>query len=110
MGASVSTGRYYFTLERHTRNPLRFLQMAWDIAWTSAGLLWDAKRFGASHVLVPEFVSLLRNAPALLLLRASGTPVFLRTATAPNRGRFYDFLWRFIIPPLTTKIVAQPMN
>lgn len=107
IGASVSTGRYYFTLERHTRNPVRLLQMAWDIICTSAGLLRDATRFGASHVLVPEFVSLLRNAPALLLLRAWGTPVFFRTATAPSRGRFYDFLWRFVIPPLTTKIIVQ---
>ncbi len=107
IGASVSTGRYYDTFSRRARNPVRYLQMARDVFLTSAGLLRDARKFDASHVLVPEFVSLLRNAPALLFLRALGTPVYLRTATAPDRGRFYDFLWRFVIPRLATKIVAQ---
>ena len=72
---------------------------------TSAGLLRDAFRFRATHVFVPEHVSVLRNAPALLILRALGTPVIVRLANHPDRSRFYSFLWRFVMPPLATTFV-----
>ncbi len=106
IGASWSTGIYGYDLKR-TRNPLRLLWYCWNILRTSRGLLRDHERFRATHVFVPEYVAALRNAPALLLMKARGVPVILRLPTAPDRGRFYKRLWRWVIPPLVTTIVAQ---
>ena len=106
IGASWSTGIYGYDLKR-TRNPLRLLWYCWNILRTSRGLLRDHERFRATHVFVPEYVAALRNAPALLLLKARGVPVILRLPTAPDRGRFYERLWRWVIPLLATTIVAQ---
>lgn len=106
IGASWSTGIYGYPLVR-TRNPLRLLWYCWKSARTSFGFLRDQKRFRATHVFVPEYVAALRNAPALLLMKARGVPVILRLPTAPERGRFYDLLWRFVLPRLATTIVAQ---
>ena len=105
IGASWSTGYYWYRFDRHARNPWRILQMAWDVLMTSSGLLRDAFRFRATHVFIPEHVSVLRNAPALLILRALGTPVIVRLANHPDRGPFYSFLWRFVMPPLATTFV-----
>ena len=105
IGASWSTGYYWYRFDRHTRNPWKILQMLWDVLMTSAGLLRDAFRFRATHVFIPEHVSVLRNAPALLLLRAIGRPVIVRLANHPERGNFYSFLWRFVMPPLATFFV-----
>jgi glycosyltransferase involved in cell wall biosynthesis len=107
IGASWSTGYYWYRFDRHTRNPWKILQMVWDILMTSAGLLRDAFRFRATHVFLPEHVSVLRNAPALLILRALGVAVVLRLANAPERGRFYDFLWRRVLPRLVTVMIAN---
>lgn len=105
IGASWSTGYYWYRFDRHTRNPWKVLQMVWDVLMTSAGLLRDAFRFRATHVFLPEHSSVLRNAPALLLLRALGKPVIVRLANHPESGRFYSFLWRFILPALVTSFV-----
>ncbi|MGH9320916.1 MAG: glycosyltransferase family 4 protein [Vicinamibacteria bacterium] len=107
IGASWSTGYYWYRFDRHTRNPLKIIQLCWDIVNTSLGLLRDCKRFRATHILVPDHVSVLRNAPALIVLRCLGKPVFLRLANAPERGRFYDFLWGRILPHLVTRMVAN---
>jgi glycosyltransferase involved in cell wall biosynthesis len=107
IGATWSTGYYWYRFDRHARNPLKLLQFSWDILCTSFGLLRDARRIRATHVLIPEFASVLRNAPALLLLRVVGIPVFLRLANAPDRGRFYDLLWRHVLPAFVTKMVCN---
>ncbi len=107
IGASWSTGYYWYRLDRHTRNPWKILQMMWDVIITSGGLLRDAVRFRATHVFIPEPGLVLRNAPALALLRVLGRAVILRVANAPERGRFYDLLWRWVLPPFTTHIVAN---
>ena len=41
IGASWSTGYYWYRFDRHTRNPWKIAQMVWDILMTSAGLLRD---------------------------------------------------------------------
>ena len=105
--ATWSTGFHWYRLDRHTRNPFRWAQMGWDMARTSLGLLRDARRARATHVLVPEFGSALRNAPALLLLRALGVVVILRVANHPNPGPFYRFIWRHALPPLVDHFVAN---
>lgn len=107
MGASWSVGRYFETLDRHARSPAKLARMAWDILVTSAGMLRDARRFRASAVLLPELMSVLRNAPALLLLRALGMRVVLRVGNAPEPGRFYERLWRRGIAPLVDVAVAN---
>jgi glycosyltransferase involved in cell wall biosynthesis len=106
IGATWSTGYYRYTLRR-TRNPWRILQAAWSTLRTSGSLLRDSARLHATHVLIPEFGSVLRNAPALLLLRAFGVRILFRLANAPDRGRFYEILWRWGISPFVAVLVAN---
>jgi glycosyltransferase involved in cell wall biosynthesis len=107
IGAGWSTGYYWYSFDRHTRNPMRWLELAWDIACTSGGLLRDARRFEATHVLMPEFGSVLRNAPALWLLRRAGVQVVLRLGNAPDQGAFYRRLWRLAIDPVVDRYVSN---
>jgi glycosyltransferase involved in cell wall biosynthesis len=107
IGAGWSTGYYWYSFDRHTRNPIRWMQLAWDIACTSAGLLRDAWRFGPTHVLMPEFGAVLRNAPALWILRRLGVPVILRLGNAPDQGSFYRALWRRAIDPVVDRYVSN---
>lgn len=107
LGASWSMGRYLVDLDRHTRNPVRILRLGWDILLTSLGLLRDGFRFRATHVLLPELGAVLRNAPALAVLRLLGRTVIMRVPNAPERGRFYERLWRFVVSPLVTQIVVN---
>jgi len=107
LGASWSTGRYSVRFDRHTRNPLRILRLAWDILLTSLAMLRDSFRFRATHVLLPEIGAVVRNAPALALLRLLGRTVIMRVPNAPERGRFYEHLWRFLVSPLVTRIVVN---
>jgi glycosyltransferase involved in cell wall biosynthesis len=104
--ATWSTGPYRYRLDRHTRNPVYLARVAWDVGMTSAGLLRDAWRFRATHVLVPEHGAVVRNAPALALLRATGTRVVLNMQNAPPGGAFYRRLWRYVINPLVDHFVC----
>lgn len=104
LGASWSVGRYWEGLDRHARSPVKLARMTWDVLVTSTGMLRDAGRFRASAVLLPELASVLRNAPALLLLRALGVRVVLRVGNAPEPGGFYARLWRGIAPLLDTAV------
>jgi hypothetical protein len=54
-------------------------------------------------VFAPEYTSVLRNAPALCILRALGIPVILRLGNAPDRGLFYRVLWRSVINALVDR-------
>ena len=105
LGASWSTGRYLVEFDRHTRNPVRILRLAWDILLTSLGMLRDSFRFRATHVFVPELGAVVRNAPALAFLRVLGLPVIMRTPNAPSHGRFHELLWRKLVSPLVTRVV-----
>jgi glycosyltransferase involved in cell wall biosynthesis len=107
IGATWSTGYYWYSFDRHTRNALRWAQLAWDILWTSVGLLRDTWRVRATHILVPEFSSVLRNAPALALLRLLGFRVILRLGNAPEAGPFYRKIWRWAINPVVDHIVCN---
>lgn len=105
IGASWSTGFYYYGFTGHGWNPIRHLQSAWDIVRTSTGLLRDAARFRPTHVLMPDYSAVLRNAPALAILRACGIDIVFRIGNAPERGRVYDVLWGRVLPPLVTRFV-----
>jgi glycosyltransferase involved in cell wall biosynthesis len=105
-GASWSTGRYRHRLDRHTRNVAQLARMGWDIVATSLGLLRDAWAFRPTHLLLPEHAAVLRNAPALVLLRLLGVRVVLNLQNAPAPGRFYRGLWRWAVAPLVDHMVC----
>ena len=107
IGASWSTGFYYYTFSWRSRNPIRQAQSIWDVVRTSAGLLRDALRFRPTHVLVPEYTAVLRNAPALGLLRLFGVRIVFRIGNAPERGAVYELLWRRLLPPFVTTFVPN---
>ncbi len=106
VGASQSIGRYSETLDRHARNPIALMRMSWDVAATSAGLLRDAFRFRPTHILAPEFMSIVRNAPALLVLKSLGIQVILHVHNAPDLSPFYRRLWSRLIDPLVHKFIC----
>jgi glycosyltransferase involved in cell wall biosynthesis len=60
-----------------------------------------------THVLLPDFQTVLRNAPALVWLRARGTHVIMRLGNAPETGRFYRLLWRWLIDPFIDTFVCN---
>lgn len=96
VGASWSTGYYWYELRRRATLGARF-QAAWDILRTSFDLLGDVRRFRPTHVFAPEFNAIVRSAPALWILRRLGVRVILRLGNAPETGRFYRYLWRHVI-------------
>ncbi len=105
IGASWSIGSYRRTLSRRSRNPIELAGMAWDILRTSGGLLRDAWRFRATHVFIPDHTAVIRNAPALALLRLFGVDIIFRMANGPERGSFYDTLWGRVLPRFVTTFV-----
>jgi glycosyltransferase involved in cell wall biosynthesis len=107
IGASWTTGPYWETFDRHTRDPRKALRMAVDILRTSLALLRDARRFRPTHVLMSEFLSVIRNAPALALLRLLGIPVILRVGVAPTPGPAYRKVWRWGVAPFVDTLVAN---
>ena len=107
LGASWSIGYYWYTFTRRTRNPFTMATIVWDTLCTSAGLLRDAWWFRASHIFVSDYVTALRNAPALLLLRLSGRRVVLRLGNAPDEGRFFRWVWRCGVNPFVDVFVCN---
>jgi glycosyltransferase involved in cell wall biosynthesis len=107
IGASVSTGAYRQRLARRARTPLALARMAWEIARTGAGLLMDARRFRPTHVLVPDFVTVIRNAPALAVLRLGGVRVVFQMANAPDAEPFYRRVWRWGVRPFVDRFVCN---
>jgi glycosyltransferase involved in cell wall biosynthesis len=107
VGASWSTAYHWYIFERHTRNPIKWAQFAWDVLMTSLDLMRAARRFRATHVLLPEFASVLRNAPALALLRLLRVAVILRVGNAPPPGPFYRRVWRWGVSPFVDRIVCN---
>ena len=107
IGASWSTGFYWYSFAGRPRTALQAIQMLWDIVRTSAGLLRVAAAFGPTHILVPEYAAVLRNAPVLGALKLLGVAVVFRIANAPDRGRLHTVLWRHVLPPFVTRFVPN---
>jgi len=107
IGASWSTGYYGENFSWRARNPVEHLRSLWDVIRTSGGLLRDAARFRPTHVLVPDYLAVLRNAPALALLRLFGAQIVFRIGNAPERGAFYEVLWRHLLPPFVSTFVPN---
>ena len=107
LGATWTTGPYRETLDRHARDARKILLMAVDILRTSLAMLRDANRFRPTHVLMSEFLSVLRNAPALAVLRLLGVPVVLRVGMAPTPGPTYRKVWRWGVAPFVDRFAAN---
>ena len=107
IGASWSTGFYWYPFSSRPRTLLQVLQLLWDTIRTSAGLARVAIRFRPTHVLTPDYAAVLRNAPVLAVLKLLGVRVVFRIANAPERGRIHDVLWRHVLPPFVTKFVPN---
>jgi len=106
-GSSWSTGPYWYPLRRRHVTPLATLRMIVEVTRVSGHLLRTARRIRPTHVLLPEFEAILRNWPALVVLRARGVQVLSRQGTAPAQGRFYGYLWRWILDPVVDRYVAN---
>jgi glycosyltransferase involved in cell wall biosynthesis len=107
IGATWSVGPYWYTITRRRLTPLKIAKMAWEILRVSADLLKQARRIRATHILVPDFLTALRNGPALLWLRARGVGIVLRLQNAPDQGTFYRRLWRWAVNPLIDHFVCN---
>ena len=107
VGASRSTGLYWYHLTRHTRSPWDFVLMAQDVIRTSLGFLRDAWALSPTHVLLPERTALVRNLPALYLLRLVGVRVILRIGNAPAPGAFNRRFWRWVVAPAVDEMIGN---
>jgi glycosyltransferase involved in cell wall biosynthesis len=107
IGASWSTGFYLYRIGKDARNPMVLARVLSDVFRTSAGLLRDAWWFRATHVFVSDSATVMRNAPALALLRLSGRRVVLRLGNAPEQGRLYRWMWRLGVNPFVDVIVCN---
>jgi glycosyltransferase involved in cell wall biosynthesis len=107
IGATWSTGFYWYSFSSRPRTPLQVLPLVWDSVRTSAGLARVAIRFKPTHVLTPDYAAVLRNAPVLAILKMLRVRVVFRIANAPERGRIHDVLWRHVLPPFVTKFVPN---
>jgi glycosyltransferase involved in cell wall biosynthesis len=107
IGATWSPGGYRAPLKRRGLTVAAVIRLAWDIAATSAALWRDARALRATHVLVTDFVVVLRNLPALALLRLGGTHVVMKVGNAPDSSPFYDRLWRWMVAPFVDMFVAN---
>ena len=106
IGASWSIGHSGQQLDRRARDPRRLARFAGDIARASLGLLREAWRARATHILIPEHVAALGNGPALALLRLAGVAVILHVHNAPAPGVFYRRLWRVAVNPVVDRFVC----
>jgi glycosyltransferase involved in cell wall biosynthesis len=107
IGATWSVGPYWHSLTRRNLTPSTVLKMVVEIVRVSANLLAEVRRLRATHVLVPDFLTAIRNAPALLWLRLRGVSVVGYLQNAPATGRFYRPLWRWCVNPLIDRFVCN---
>lgn len=107
LGATWSTGYYRERFNRRERNPWRIARTMWDVVCTSGGLMKDAAAFRPTHILVPEFLVALRNAPALFVLKLLGVRVILRLGNVAAAGKLYRRLWRYAVNPVVTQLVCN---
>ena len=106
-GASWSVGPYWHPLTRHRLTPMTIARMAIEVIRVSVNLLAVSRRVDPTHVLLPDSQTVLRNSLALAWLRLRGVRVMVRLGNAPEPGRFYKILWRFMVNPFVDMFVAN---
>jgi glycosyltransferase involved in cell wall biosynthesis len=108
LGATWSTVFHRQPLQRRLWNPVTTARILLDIAVSSVELLHEVKRGRITHVVMPDFAATIRCSPALAWLRLRGRPViFSSLANAPTRTTFYRWMWRYLISPLSTRLVCN---
>jgi glycosyltransferase involved in cell wall biosynthesis len=107
VGATWSVGPYWYPLTRRRLTPIKMAKMAWEMLRVSGHLLRESRRIRATHVFIPDFLTAIRNGPALLWLRARGTTVIAKLGNAPDQGSFYRWLWRWVVNPLIDVFVCN---
>jgi glycosyltransferase involved in cell wall biosynthesis len=107
IGATWSVGPYWHTITRRRLDPVKIAKMGWETLRVSVDLLRESRRIRATHILVPDFLTALRNGLALLWLRARGLTIVLRLQNAPDEGTFYRRLWRWAVNPLIDHFVCN---
>ena len=107
VGATWSVGPYWYPLTRRRLTPIKIAKMAWEILRVSGHLLSESRRIRATHVFIPDFLTAIRNAPALLWLRSRGTTVIAKLGNAPDQSSFYRWLWRWVVNPLIDVFVCN---
>jgi glycosyltransferase involved in cell wall biosynthesis len=107
VGASWSTGPYWYAMTRRNLTPLKIGRMVWESLRVSGDLLRVARRVKPTHILLPDYQTILRNVPALVLLRALGVRSIARLGNAPDQGRFYRVLWRHVLAPAVDLFVCN---
>lgn len=106
-GASWSVGPYWYPLRRRSLTPVVVGKMAIEVLRVSANLLRVSRRIQPTHIFVPDFEVVLRNAPALFWLRLRGVEVIMRLGNAPGPGRFDRLLWRHVIDRFVDRFVTN---
>jgi len=106
-GAAWSVGPYWYPMRRRNLTPAIAAGMIAETVRVSADLLRVARRVRPTHVLLPDFHAVLRNAPALWWLRLRGVRTIARLGNAPPGGTFNRLLWRFAIDPFVDQFVAN---
>ncbi|MCW8137912.1 MAG: glycosyltransferase family 4 protein [Planctomycetota bacterium] len=108
LGASHSESTYHYRFARaDLARPRLLAGLLRDIGRTSWDLLRESGTRRATHVLSPTHLSLVRNAPALLVARTLGVRSTLRLGTAPAPGRLHAVIWRWLIDPLVDDLVCN---
>jgi glycosyltransferase involved in cell wall biosynthesis len=106
-GASWSVGPYWYPLKRRRLTPLVVARMAVEVLRVSVDLLRVSRRIRPTHIFLPDYQAVLRNALALMWLRARGVRIVARLGNAPAPGRFYRLLWRYVINPFVDVFVSN---
>ncbi|MGE3277952.1 MAG: glycosyltransferase family 4 protein [Vicinamibacterales bacterium] len=104
--ASWSVVYHRERLRRVPRSPVHLARMFYDVARGSVDLWRVVRQRHATLVFLPEAISTLRHAPALLLLRGR-CAIVQRLGTAPEPGPFYRRLWGSVLARLVTRFVAN---
>jgi glycosyltransferase involved in cell wall biosynthesis len=107
VGATWSTGTYGYRLDRSMLTFGGLIGTLGKILRTSAELLRDVWRFRPTHIFLAEQISVIRNAPALLLVRLFGVRVVLRLHNAPDPSAFHKRFWRHGIARLVDYFVPN---
>jgi glycosyltransferase involved in cell wall biosynthesis len=107
IGATWVTSAYRVRLDRRTRDPRALWRQLVDVARTNRDLLREARRLRATHVLVPSHDIVIRNFPALLLLRLFRVPVVMRLCNAPGADASQRRLWRRWVNPAVDRFVCN---
>jgi glycosyltransferase involved in cell wall biosynthesis len=106
-GATWSAAPYRHPLTRRQLTPAKIARMAIEVARVSSDMLRVARAFRPTHVLVSDYQTVLRNVPALLWLRMRNARVVVTLQNAPDQGRFYRAVWRWLVGPFTSAFVCN---